>query len=480
MIAAPSVFTGRPAGAARRPAEGHRGLGAAGAAGPRRARSRSARACSTRSSAMAASPAWTTTGWTSSSRRPASKRVLDRFVETARDEARPPGAAGPLETVFVTVPEDAVEAYEAALTARPAAPSASSDDEDARTWRIEGVRDAVARRRPLAGALAWPALLTGIDRAVAARGDRGRGLVGPHLRRLPRAARRRRFLVQGTHALTRPDALPAAPGRLALTLDAGLAFGSGEHGSTRGCLRALERVARRRPRRILDLGTGSGILAMAAAKLLHRPVLATDIEPWSVRVAGQNAVLNGVGPWCGPLLADGWRARTVQAGRPYDLVFANILARPLCRMARDLAAAPGAGRHRHPGGPAGLAGGDGAGGAPAPGAGAGAQDTRWVLDDAHCPQAPSVRLRPWAATRTKAGVRDRGPSDRNLPAQPDDAPGTQATTCGTVPRPNPLPESEAGGLSVDAALSRLGEGRVEHPAQLAAVQPKVSQLTVGE
>ena len=96
----------------------------------------------------------------------------------------------------------------------------------------------------------------------------------------------RRFAVRGTHF----DG-PGPPGRIALTLDAGLAFGSGEHGSTRGCLVALEFAARRRPRRILDLGTGSGILAVAAARLLRRPVLATHIEPWAVRVTAENAAL---------------------------------------------------------------------------------------------------------------------------------------------------------------------------------------------
>jgi ribosomal protein L11 methyltransferase len=82
---------------------------------------------------------------------------------------------------------------------------------------------------------------------------------------------------------------------------------------------------------------------MAAAMLLWRPVLATDIEPWSVRVAGQNARANGVGRLVRPLLANGWHGRAVQAGAPYDLVFANILARPLCRMAKDaaLGLAPG-------------------------------------------------------------------------------------------------------------------------------------------
>ena len=99
----------------------------------------------------------------------------------------------------------------------------------------------------------------------------------------------------------------------------------------------------RRPRRILDLGTGSGILAIAAARLLHRRVLATDIEPWSVRVAAENAAANGVSRLVRCRLADGWRDPVVAGAGPFDLVFANILARPLAGMARHLAAglAPG-------------------------------------------------------------------------------------------------------------------------------------------
>jgi len=77
---------------------------------------------------------------------------------------------------------------------------------------------------------------------------------------------------------------------------------------------------------------------MAAARLLRRRVLAADIEPWSVRVARQNAVLNRIGPMLRCWRADGWRDRAVRAGGPYDLVLANILARPLCLMARPLAA----------------------------------------------------------------------------------------------------------------------------------------------
>jgi ribosomal protein L11 methyltransferase len=124
-----------------------------------------------------------------------------------------------------------------------------------------------------------------------------------------------------------------------LVLDAGAAFGSGEHGSTRGCLRALQRVAHRRPRRIIDLGTGSGILALAAGKLLRRRVLATDIDPWAVVVAARNVALNGARGRVRVVLADDWKRRAVRSAGPYDLVLANILARPLAAMARDLARA---------------------------------------------------------------------------------------------------------------------------------------------
>jgi ribosomal protein L11 methyltransferase len=89
---------------------------------------------------------------------------------------------------------------------------------------------------------------------------------------------------------------------------------------------------------------------MAAAKLLHRRVLATDIEPWSVRVARENAAANGVGRRVRVILANGWTHPVVARAAPYDLVLANILARPLCAMARDLA------RHLAPGGTAILAG----------------------------------------------------------------------------------------------------------------------------
>lgn len=246
--------------------------------------------------------------------------------------------AVPLETVFVEVPDAALEAYEAALSTVCATVGFFLTDEDRRIWRVEGVRDVGAGDDRLWDALSLAALVSGAAAVLGRETTEAEGWLARSLDAFPEQRIGQRFTIRGTHQASGP-----ALGRLVLTLDAGLAFGSGEHGSTRGCLRALEVVARRRPRRILDLGTGSGILAMAAALLLRRPVLATDIEPWSVRVARQNAAANRVAQLVRPVLANGWRARRVQAGAPYDLVMANILARPLCRMARDLAAglAPG-------------------------------------------------------------------------------------------------------------------------------------------
>jgi len=109
-------------------------------------------------------------------------------------------------------------------------------------------------------------------------------------------------------------------------------------------------VAYRRPRRVLDMGCGSGILAMGATKLLKRPVLAVDIDPWSVRVTRQNARLNRIAPRLCVRLGNGWQAAAVRRGQRFDLVFANILARPLSLMAKQLAA------HMAPGGTAILAG----------------------------------------------------------------------------------------------------------------------------
>jgi len=254
--------------------------------------------------------------------------------------------AASLEQVWVEVPESAVEAYEAALSAECDTVGFFFADEARGIWRVEGVREAGGDSGPLGAALALAAAASGTEAELRREPVEAEGWLARTQAAFPEQRVGRRFAVQGTHLTA-----PAPPGRIALRLDAGLAFGSGEHGSTRGCLRALEAVARGwRPRRVLDLGTGSGILAIAAARLLWITVLGTDIDPWAVRVAAQNARQNGVGTRVRTALAPSWRGRAVRAGAPYDLVFANILARPLCAMARDLAT------HLAPGGRAILSG----------------------------------------------------------------------------------------------------------------------------
>jgi ribosomal protein L11 methyltransferase len=186
-------------------------------------------------------------------------------------------------------------------------------DEATDTWRVEGVREAGAGDDELAGALALASAAAGIEApALHAAPVEAEGWLARTVESFPEQPIGRRFLVRPTHL---PD--PKTHGRLVLRLDAGLAFGSGEHASTRGCLLALERIAHRRPRRVLDLGTGSGILALAAAKLL-RPPGAGHRHRAVVRARGrENARLNrmqavGVGAAGGRLAAPGGARRALR------------------------------------------------------------------------------------------------------------------------------------------------------------------------
>jgi ribosomal protein L11 methyltransferase len=234
-----------------------------------------------------------------------------------------------LETLTLEVPEAALEAYEAALS-NTCNTVAFFRDHRTGNWQLEAVKTVGRGEAELAAGLALAAELSGAVARMQRRPIMPEDWLSRTLAAFPEQLIGNRFRIRGTHL-----GKARAVGRLTLTLDAGLAFGSGEHGSTRGCLRALELVAKRRPRRILDLGTGSGILAIAAARLLHRSVLATDIESWSVYVARHNLALNGLGKLVQVRLADGWRPIAVRNGGSYDLVLANILARPLIHMARD-------------------------------------------------------------------------------------------------------------------------------------------------
>jgi ribosomal protein L11 methyltransferase len=149
-----------------------------------------------------------------------------------------------------------------------------------------------------------------------------------------------RFVVYGQH-----DRARIAPNKLGIEIEAALAFGTGHHGTTRGCLKLLDHVLKaRRPRRVLDLGTGTGVLAIAAAKARHGAVLASDIDPPSVKVARDNFRLNGVGNLVHAIRATGFSAPDFVDGGPFDLVLANILANPLRQLAGPMTRhlAPGA------------------------------------------------------------------------------------------------------------------------------------------
>jgi ribosomal protein L11 methyltransferase len=141
-----------------------------------------------------------------------------------------------------------------------------------------------------------------------------------------------RFVVHGAH-----DRGCVPPNRFGIEIEAAAAFGTGHHGSTRGCLLALDRLGKfAKAQRILDLGSGSGVLAIAAARAFHRRVLASDIDAHAVRIARDNARLNGSAPFVRVCRADGLAAAAIRAGAPFDLVFANILLAPLQKLAAPL------------------------------------------------------------------------------------------------------------------------------------------------
>ena len=149
-----------------------------------------------------------------------------------------------------------------------------------------------------------------------------------------------RFVVHGSH-----DRGRFGPNVVDIEIEAALAFGTGHHGTTKGCLAAIERaVHSRRPRRILDLGTGTGVLAIAAARAMRRPVVAGEIDPWAVLAARINARVNRAGDYIRVVRANGAQHPAIRSGAPYDLVLANILLKPLQSLARPVRGllAPGA------------------------------------------------------------------------------------------------------------------------------------------
>jgi ribosomal protein L11 methyltransferase len=142
-----------------------------------------------------------------------------------------------------------------------------------------------------------------------------------------------RFIVHGAH-----DRGGVQGNRIGIEIEAALAFGTGHHGTTRGCLLALDHICKgaHTPRRILDVGTGTGILSIAAARALRQNVIATDIDIGSVRVARVNARLNRAGDRIVFLYVNGITAPEIRGRAPFDLIFANILLGPLKRLAAPI------------------------------------------------------------------------------------------------------------------------------------------------
>jgi len=201
------------------------------------------------------------------------------------------------------------------------------EDEDRGVWRIDAFPVSAEEANDLRAHLAlWPTLKT-ITETLADADWLAMALSG-----LP-PVRAGRFFVFGVH-----DRGRAPPNSVNLRIEAGAAFGTGHHGTTVGCLLAYDRLLKgRRFPRVLDVGTGTGVLAIAAARTGSAVTVGTDIDRVSVRIARENARINCAASRF--VAANGLRAPLARAAAPYDLVFANILAPPLVRLSHDIAVA---------------------------------------------------------------------------------------------------------------------------------------------
>jgi ribosomal protein L11 methyltransferase len=226
-------------------------------------------------------------------------------------------------------PQEAVWAASAALDEQPALEGAThsliEEDEARAIWRLDAypasADEAMAMRALLAG---FPGL------SVVSHELADADWVALSLSGLP-PVRAGRFFVYGAH-----DAGRAPAGAIAIRIEAGAAFGTGHHGTTVGCLSGFDALLKsRRFHRVLDVGAGTGLLAIAAARAGARTVVGTDIDPVAVRVAAVNAQLNRAR--CRFRAARGLNDALARRAAPYDLVFANILARPLIDLASDIA-----------------------------------------------------------------------------------------------------------------------------------------------
>ena len=228
-------------------------------------------------------------------------------------------------------PRATAEAAAGRIDADPALEGATysilEEDEDRDVWRIDAFPTELEEAERLRELLEGHGGMT-VSVEVLADAD----WLAMALSGLP-PVRAGRFFVYGAHDLGRRPL-----NTVNLRIEAGAAFGTGHHGTTVGCLYAYDALLkRRRFDRVLDVGAGTGVLAIAAAKTGSRLAIGTDIDPVSVRIGRENAALNQVRARF--VHANGLRERSVQAGAPYDLVFANILARPLVWLSSDIKAA---------------------------------------------------------------------------------------------------------------------------------------------
>ena len=225
-------------------------------------------------------------------------------------------------------PRAAAEAAAAAIDETPDVETLTysilEEDEDHDVWRIDAFPTSAGEQAATVAVLArFPALRV-VTETLADADWLAMALSG-----LP-PVRAGRFFVYGAH-----DKGLAPAGAVALRIEAGAAFGTGHHGTTEGCLSGFDALlkARRFPR-VLDVGCGTGVLAIAAARTGSRTVVGTDIDAPSVRIANENATLNRARARF--VQANGLTDPRVRAGAPYDLVFANILAPPLVALAEDI------------------------------------------------------------------------------------------------------------------------------------------------
>ena len=235
-------------------------------------------------------------------------------------------------TAITTLPgREPAEALGAALEALDPAPSGVGvfEVEDGRgLWEVGGY----FAGRPDGVALALLAAAHGARPFAVSRLD-DRDWVAQVRRELHPVAVGR-FVVHGAHDA---DAVPL--NAIGLRIEAAMAFGTGHHATTRGCLALLDRISRKglRAERVLDIGCGTGVLALAAVRLWHARAIASDIDEVAVATARENAAVNRASPRPVALRADGLLAGPIRRWAPYDLVFANILAEPLKRLAPAIA-----------------------------------------------------------------------------------------------------------------------------------------------